>query len=120
MFASTRRSFLRNLATASVAATLPRVTFAQTASSASRSILGRELTCDVLIIGGSVGGIAPALAVARAVRTAIVSEETSWIGGQATTLGVPLDEHPWIEDFGSTRSFRQFRTGLREYYRRHY
>ncbi|MGH7945727.1 MAG: hypothetical protein ACREH8_17890 [Opitutaceae bacterium] len=25
----------------------------------------------------------------------ILTGETSWIGGQATMQGVPLDEHPW-------------------------
>ena len=75
---------------------------------------------DVLVIGGSLGGIAAALAAARMGRRVIVTEETAWIGGQATTQGVPLDEHPWIEQYGRTRSYAAFREGVRDYYRRHY
>jgi len=33
---------------------------------------------------------------------------------------VPLDEHPWIESYGCTLSYRQFRDGVRDYYRRNY
>ncbi|MBW7459079.1 FAD-dependent oxidoreductase, partial [Paenibacillus sepulcri] len=40
-----------------------------------------------------------------------------WIGGQLTSQAVPPDEHRWIESFGCTRSYRQFRDGIRQYYR---
>ena len=30
------------------------------------------------------------------------------------------DEHPWIEQFGATRSYRDYRERVREYYRRNY
>jgi hypothetical protein len=33
---------------------------------------------------------------------------------------VPPDEHPWIEQFGSTRAYRTYRTAVRDYYRRNY
>jgi len=46
--------------------------------------------------------------------------ETDWIGGQLTQQGVPPDEHEWIESFGCTRWYREFRTGVRDYYRRYY
>ena len=49
-------------------------------------------TTDVLIIGGSLGGVAAALAVARWGHTVILTEETNWLGGQLTAQGVPLDE----------------------------
>lgn len=80
----------------------------------------KEAHTDILIIGGSLGGVAAALAAARMGRRVLLTEETHWIGGQATTQGVPLDEHPWIEAYGSTLSYRQFRQGVRDYYRRHY
>jgi hypothetical protein len=64
--------------------------------------------------------VAAALAVARAGRTVALTEETDWIGGQSTQQAVPPDEHPWIEQFGATRSYRQFRERVREYYRRNY
>lgn len=79
-----------------------------------------ELRTDILIAGGSFGGVSAALAAADLGRHVILTEETSWIGGQATTQGVPLDEHPWIEQYGGNRSYRQFRDGVRQYYRQHY
>ena len=33
---------------------------------------------------------------------------------------MPLDEHPWIERYGSSESYRQFRRSVRAYYRRNY
>src|SRR5262249_6600951 len=47
------------------------------------------------------------------------TEETDWIGGQFTSQGVPPDEHGWIEQFGCTRTYRQFRDAIREHYRKH-
>src|SRR5262249_4966694 len=116
----TRRQFLSRTSAAAVAATAWPALALGPAAMEKKQPGGREQKCDVLIVGGSLGGIAAALAAARMGRSVIVTEETSWIGGQATTQGVPLDEHPWIEDFGSTKSYRDFRTGVREYYRRHY
>jgi len=81
---------------------------------------GREDRAEVLIIGASLGGVAAALAAVRMGRTVILTEETAWIGGQAITQGIPLDEHPWAEDYGRTRSYADFRAGVRAYYRRHY
>jgi hypothetical protein len=80
----------------------------------------REKRADVVIVGGGVGGCAAALAAARAGRTVLLTEETDWIGGQLTQQAVPPDEHPWIESFGCTRSYRRFRDGVRAFYRRHY
>ncbi len=80
----------------------------------------REMKADVVIIGGGVGGCAAAMAAARNGRRVIMTEETDWIGGQFTSQAVPPDEHRYIEQFGATRSYRQFRTEIREYYRRYY
>jgi hypothetical protein len=80
----------------------------------------RELACDVAVIGGSLGGCAAALAAARNGMRVILTEECRWIGGQVTSQAVPPDEHAWIEQFGSTRTYRQYRAGVREYYRRNY
>jgi len=75
---------------------------------------------DILIVGGGVGGCAAALAAAEAGRQVILTEESSWIGGQLTSQAVPPDEHGWIEERGCTASYRRFREGVRSYYRQHY
>ena len=80
----------------------------------------REWDAEILIVGASLGGVSAALAAARAGRRVLLTEETGWIGGQATAQGVPLDEHPWIERYGSSESYRQFRRSVREYYRRNH
>src|SRR5262245_61179012 len=85
-----------------------------------------ELACDVLIVGGGTGGIAAALAAARAPApagragwTVCLLEETGWIGGQMTAQGISaLDEHEHIERFGGTRSYYALRAAIRAHYRR--
>jgi FAD-dependent oxidoreductase family protein len=79
-----------------------------------------ELQSDVLIIGGGTGGTAAALAATRGGATVIMTEPTAWIGGQLTSQAVPPDDHPWIEQFGSPVSYRDFRRHVRDYYRRWY
>lgn len=116
-----RRTFLQSALAAAPGAALPGWLNAQSkAATTPSSAAGREMKADVLVIGGSLGGVAAALAAARMGKKVILTEETAWIGGQATTQGIPLDEHPWSEDFGRTRSYADFRTGVRDYYRRHY
>lgn len=89
-------------------------------------LLGRRvlraggLRADVVVAGGGVGGLAAALAACRGGLRVILTEETTWIGGQLTQQGVPPDEHPWIEQFGATRTYREFRARIREFYRRNY
>ena len=75
---------------------------------------------DVVIAGGGLGGVAAALAAAGSGLRVALTEETDWIGGQLTQQGVPPDEHQWIETHGSTRWYRELRTGIRDYYRRYY
>lgn len=80
----------------------------------------REQGADVLVVGGGLGGVAAAMAAARMGRSVILTEATDWLGGQLTTQAVPPDEHPWIESFGCTVSYRRLRNGIRDYYRRWY
>ena len=81
---------------------LTRRKFLVTTLSASAALgNARELSCDVAVIGGSLGGCAAALAAARNGMRVILTEECRWIGGQVTSQAVPPDEHPWIEQFGS-------------------
>lgn len=64
--------------------------------------------------------MAAALAAARNGRAVVLTEETPWLGGQLTSQAVPPDEHPWIERFGCTASYRRLRDEIRGYYRRWY
>ena len=80
----------------------------------------REFRCDVAVIGGGVGGFAAALAALREGMKVVLTEETDWLGGQLTAQAVPPDEHVWIEMFGCTRSYRNYRKAVRDYYRANY
>lgn len=80
-----------------------------------------EFSCDILIVGGSTGGVAAALAAAAQGANVIVLEETHWLGGQLTTQGVSHpDEQRYIETFGGTRRYMSFRTAVRNYYKTNY
>src|SRR4051794_5877105 len=80
----------------------------------------RELQCDVAVIGAGVGGCAAALAALRNGMRVVLTEETDWVGGQLTSQAVPPDEHPWIEMFGATQTYRTYRNRVREFYRANY
>lgn len=80
----------------------------------------KELKTDILIVGGGVGGCAAALAAASGGANVILTEESDWLGGQLTSQATPPDEHGWIEEFGATRSYREFRNAVRDYYRANY
>jgi|DewCreStandDraft_1066081.scaffolds.fasta_scaffold00005_201 hypothetical protein len=108
-----RRSFLDRL----TACLLAGPWMLQPSILAARS---RELQADLVIVGGGVGGCAAALAACRNGLRVILTEATDWLGGQLTAQAVPPDEHPWIEHFGCTRSYREFREGVRSFYRAHY
>lgn len=80
----------------------------------------RNLKTEILIVGGGVGGCAAALAACAAGRQVILTEESDWIGGQFTAQATPPDEHGWIEKFGCTRRYRNFRNAVRDFYRNNY
>ncbi len=80
-----------------------------------------EVSCDILVAGGGLGGVAAALRAARMGNSVCLTEETRWIGGQLTAGGVSaLDENRYIEFAGGTRSYYRLRRGIREYYRTHF
>jgi hypothetical protein len=85
-----------------------------------RTMTQKRLDADVVVIGGGLGGTSAALAAAKAGMRVIMTEETDWLGGQLTSQAVPPDEHRWIEQFGCTATYRQFRNRVREYYRQNY
>ena len=120
-----RRNFIEQVSVISGAVfaaplmTFSNYTYASAVSQASfYKSSGRS--ADVVIAGGGLGGCAAALGALRNHRTVILTEETDWIGGQLTQQGVPPDEHPWIETHGATQLYRDFRTGVRSYYKQHY
>lgn len=73
--------------------------------------------CDVVILGGELGGSAAALeAASRGVRVCL-TEPTHWIGGQLTAQGVSaFDDNEWTETTGSSRTFQYLRQGIRSHY----
>lgn len=79
-----------------------------------------QLSTEILIVGGGLGGVAAALAALEAGRNVVLVEQYDWLGGQLTSQGVPVDEHPWIEEMGATRRYRRLRDGIRDYYRQHF
>lgn len=110
-----RRSFLSLSAISPLAHLLPAYSAAS-----EKPPPEKELKADVVIIGGSLGGVACALAAARNGLKVILVQEYDWIGGQLTSQGVPPDEHPWIEERGCTKTYRELRNKIRDFYKRNY
>lgn len=118
----TRRDFLKITTAGGCLSALPPFLASGCAVPLAQSstIKAKELSADVVIAGGGLGGCAAALASLRNGLTVILTEETDWIGGQITQQGVPPDEHQWIETHGATKLYRDFRTAIRNYYIRNY
>lgn len=112
----TRRRFVKS---GTVAASFTPY-FAQLAQLASAAAIEAAAASGVVIMGGGLGGCSAALAALRNGLRVVLTEETDWLGGQLTSQGVPPDEHRWIETRGANASYRELRTRIREYYRRHY
>src|SRR5690606_21803687 len=118
-----RRKFLSGVTVggaALAATTLTDLTGIRQAAAYNKGGKPGEFAADVVILGGGLGGCAAALAALRNGLRVVMTEETDWIGGQLTSQAVPPDEHRWIETHGANRSYRELRTRIREYYRRHY
>jgi len=80
-----------------------------------------EITCDVLVCGAGLGGVAAALRAARMGLRVCLLEEAGWPGGQVSSQGVSaFDEHQYIETFGGTALYYELRSGIRNYYREAY
>ena len=79
-----------------------------------------DATTEILIVGGGTGACAAAMAATSMGKRVVMTEATDWIGGQLTSQAVPPDEHSWIEQFGCTARYRDYRNLVREYYKRNY
>ena len=80
-----------------------------------------DLNYDVLIVGGSLGGVAAALSAGGQGIRVCVLEATNWLGGQYTAQGVTKpDDNRYIDAAGSTQSYRAFRHAVRGYYHNNY
>ncbi len=76
---------------------------------------------DIAIIGGSMGGVAAALAALEAGYKVILTEATNWLGGQMTSQGTSaFDEHPFIEQDGCTQHYQELRQRIRQHYQDRY
>src|ERR1700688_913107 len=76
---------------------------------------------DVVIVGGSLGGVAAALRAGSSGASVCLLESTGWLGGQYSAQGVTRpDENRFIETVGSTASYRAFRHNVRAFYRKNY
>lgn len=79
----------------------------------------RILTCDALVVGGGLGGVAAAEALAELGVPVVLTEPTSLLGGQLTSQGVSCpDENSYIEKTPGvgTRRYRELREQLRARY----
>jgi len=77
-----------------------------------------DSSCDVAVVGGSLGGVAAAIAAADRGADVVLATPTDWVGGQVSNQGVSaLDEHAYIESFGGTRTYEIFRRHVRQHYR---
>ncbi len=76
-------------------------------------------TYDIIVAGGSIGGVMAAYAACSEGKTVLLTENTDWIGGQLTNQGVPSDEHDWIEKFGASKTYHDYRKKVRDYYKNH-
>lgn len=118
-----RRNFIENLTLGSgVLASASIIGAPVSGQPVQREMVKGQTTykADVVIAGGGLGGCASAMAALRNGLSVVLTEETDWIGGQLSQQGVPPDEHNWIETHGATQLYRNFRTGVRDYYKRNY
>lgn len=81
-----------------------------------------SIECDILIVGGSMGGVAAALAALKPDENGkrlkvCLTEETKWLGGQMTSQAVSaLDENWLVETTGAALDYINLRLDIRKHY----
>ena len=83
----------------------------------SSFISAQTLRTDVLVVGGTTGGVAAGLQSARNGSATIIVEQTGWLGGMLTAGGVSCTDGN--EDFKSG-IWQEFRVALKQHYNRKY
>lgn len=77
-----------------------------------------DITSDVVIVGGSLGGVAAALRAGQMGLAVSLVEETDWLGGQLTAQGVCTpDETHLIENGCGAAAYLLLRDSIRQYYK---
>ncbi|MDR1865806.1 MAG: FAD-dependent oxidoreductase [Bacteroidales bacterium] len=116
-----RRNFIKTGASGAVLSSLPSlIVLGCKKTETPEQEKTEEMSADLVIAGGGLGGCAAALGALRNGLTVIMTEETDWTGGQLTQQLVPPDEHQWIETQGATALYREFRNKIRDHYRSRY
>ncbi|NUL82135.1 MAG: FAD-dependent oxidoreductase [Armatimonadetes bacterium] len=72
---------------------------------------------QILIVGGSLGGVSAAIAAAEMGVETVLAADGNWLGGQLTSQAVPPDENQWIETVGCTARYQKLRSLIRAAYR---
>lgn len=73
--------------------------------------------CDILIVGGGLGGVSAALAACSSGKKVCLLEESSWLGGQISSQAVSaLDENKLVESSGASLSYKDLKERIRSHY----
>ncbi len=76
---------------------------------------------DIIIVGGSLGGCAAAIAAGAGRFSVCLLEASGWLGGQYSSQGVTKpDESRYTPTVGSTAAYRAFQHAARAFYRKNY
>jgi len=95
--------------------------------SVEKSDISSENKCDILIVGGGIGGVAAALQACSmaeewGIDKIILTEETSWPGGQYTSQGVTASDDNYLVEqgkynVGASKLYFRFHETIRDLYR---
>lgn len=85
----------------------------------AQSAAEKPVECEVLIVGGGLGGVAAAFDALRLEKQVCMTEITDWIGGQVSPQGVSaLDEEALQRELGLfPLGYRRFRVDVQARYR---